>query len=243
MLGKNSKRMVLPIASIILAVSLCLPVVLPLTGSAATQTSTAKARTAVNEKKRHTEKTSDYSIDIAYPQYNNAALDDGIQSLIDTLVDDAKKTAESGTVRNYNLIASWRSIPYNNRYITVVFEVFKDTGAANPDTTLYSLCFDVENDSFVTLPDVFQAKSNYLDRLSKESATQLAAYRTKDGSSLTWFQDGIAASEANFSCFAPTSTGLRFYFPAGQVASQADGIINITIPYSKLNGILALSVK
>jgi hypothetical protein len=77
----------------------------------------------------------------------------------------------------------------------------------------------------------------YLQILSTDSVPLLTTALGDDADS-DQIAQGTSATEDNFKVFVPHADGLHIIFNQYQVASYADGVQEITIPYSDLQNVI-----
>lgn len=113
-----------------------------------------------------------------------------------------------------------------------------DAGAAHPVTAVQTFNFNTATGHEYSLRELFNPGSSYLDALSSISRSMLAA-QLGQGGSPSVIDQGTAPAPANFSAWALGDASLHVVFSDYQVASYAQGIQEVKIPYSRLAGLLA----
>lgn len=109
--------------------------------------------------------------------------------------------------------------------LSVLFEEFRDTGGAHPNTTYASFVFDLRRQARLGLGEIFRDAPAALSVLS-----QLAARRMELVLDGTVFADGYEPKEENFSVFVLDGADIVFTFPPYQVASYAQGPQTLRVP-------------
>ena len=125
----------------------------------------------------------------------------------------------------------------DSRVAAFQFVLYEDAAsAAQPNTNIYGLNFELSNGHLYALGDLFSTGSNYLATLSAQSVALLTAQLSAQGvpSSQLANDPGLAPAPANFSAFSITQSGLVIEFSQGQVIGTALGALTVTIPYPPL---------
>lgn len=187
---------------------------------------------------------SGYSIELAYPIFRFA--DSRKQQKLNQLafapyekqangfVSDMKlNPPESG--RLPHLGGGFRKVFDNDRLVSVRYESYIDSGGAHPSHMSVARTFALDSGEVVQLGRFFKKKSDYLILISKQCRLEL--YKGL-GQNDEWVNRGTEPTEANFSVFHPSNAGLTFIFPQYQVASYADGIQEVTIPWANLSEVV-----
>lgn len=118
-----------------------------------------------------------------------------------------------------------------------VFTIYEDTGGAHGNTTFKTFMFDKSTGAELSLADLFQTGTKYLDELSRLSRAKLPAVigEYADSHMIT---SGTTPEEQNFSNFVFDGTDLLILFPPYQVASYAQGPITLRLTSADLSNIL-----
>jgi hypothetical protein len=113
-------------------------------------------------------------------------------------------------------------------------------GSAHPSDQVDAYTFDTSNGDQLYLPDLFHG--DYLQTISTYTAQALTTQLGDDADS-DQIGQGTAATQDNFKVFVPHADGLHIIFNQYQVASYADGIQEITIPYTVLQNVITTQGK
>lgn len=114
----------------------------------------------------------------------------------------------------------------------------EDLNGAHPATTVQTVTYSLTTGQRLGLGDLFTDMKAGLDALSAQSRTMLRAQLGADyDENLAGF--GTEASPDNFAAWAPTPGGLEVTFREYQVASYADGMPRIVVPWSALGKVLS----
>lgn len=127
------------------------------------------------------------------------------------------------------------------RVVAIQFVLNEDVAsAAQPNTNIYGLNFNLANGHLYSLSDLFNAGSAYLAALSSQAISVLTAELADQGVPASQLENdpGLAPAPANFSAFTIGQSGLLIGFSQGQVISTALGALTATIPYAALTSII-----
>ena len=114
---------------------------------------------------------------------------------------------------------------------------YDNVADTDPTTYVETINYDLGTGARMSLDDVFTDPSAALAILSNQSATLLQTYLGKDYDQAT-VAFGTSASPANFTAWSLTPAGLKITFPEYQVAPYADGLPQVTVPWSALSEVL-----
>ncbi|WP_433756549.1 RsiV family protein [Nocardia sp. CA-135398] len=106
-------------------------------------------------------------------------------------------------------------------------------GYLHPITFKRTHVTDIDTGKALTLPDLFTDLPKALARLSAQAEVQIP--KTRVGPN-PYDKQRIAPAVENFKDWLAMPDGLRVYL--GEIASHALGYIDITIPWSELDGVL-----
>ncbi|MEV6137836.1 RsiV family protein [Nocardia sp. NPDC051990] len=106
-------------------------------------------------------------------------------------------------------------------------------GYLHPTTFKRTHVTDIDTGKALTLPDLFTDLRQGLDRLSAQAQAQIP--KTRVGTN-PYDTQRIAPAVENFKDWLAMPDGMRVYL--GEIASHALGYIDITIPWSELDGVL-----
>ncbi|MFE3258057.1 RsiV family protein [Nocardia sp. NPDC059091] len=109
-----------------------------------------------------------------------------------------------------------------------------DFHGAHPEDRLFSHVTNIDTAQEITLASLFTNEQQGLNVLAAQTKTQLARTRVAD---VVRFDD-VKAAAATFQVWTATQAGLHVYFPQGQIGPEAAGVVDVTVPWSDLNGVL-----
>ena len=122
-----------------------------------------------------------------------------------------------------------------HRVIGIVFEIVSYFGGAHPVSYHHELNFDLSAARVLSLEDLFEPGSDYLDVIAGYSIDELSKNREilfED------FEQYAAPAPENYSVWTITPGGLLIVFEEYQVAPYAAGPQYVVVPYSELAGML-----
>lgn len=122
----------------------------------------------------------------------------------------------------------------NERFLSVIFEVSTYlSGAAHGITIVAPLTFDRHTGREVQLKHIFKKNTDYIEKLSNISRKALRE-QLGERADANWIDSGTEPKPENFEVFAFTDKGFTIFFQQYQVASFADGIQEVVVPYSDI---------
>src|SRR5207237_10446505 len=116
-----------------------------------------------------------------------------------------------------------------------------ERGAAHPNSNTSVLNYDIRNGKKLALPDLFNAKSNYLKAISDYCIKDLKQQAKKEKDSMLtddMIQSGASARADNFKSWTIAKQGLWITFDPYQVAAYAAGPQQVLIPYPALKDLI-----
>ena len=201
-------------------------------------------------------KQSHYRIEVVYPQIDGDARFDKFNKearAMSTKNVAAFKTSETGTETDTGTetpaetLTSTLDSDYEIRLATddlISIEFSESTyerGAAHPNSNTTVFNYDVRNGKKLALPDLFNAKSNYLKAISDYCIKDLKQQAKKEKDSMLtddMIQSGASARADNFKSWTITKQGLWITFDPYQVAAYAAGPQQVLVPYSALKDLI-----
>ncbi|GAB0104695.1 hypothetical protein JMUB6875_36700 [Nocardia sp. JMUB6875] len=105
-----------------------------------------------------------------------------------------------------------------------------DGGGAHPFIVQSTCVINADTSEKLGFGDVFNDESEGLKLLSAQAAKLLPATRAGTG----YNKNGITPTAENFKSWTATPDGMHVYFDQGQVAAEAAGAVDITVPWSAL---------
>ena len=125
---------------------------------------------------------------------------------------------------------------FDEEYLSVKFDVYYyGIGAAHGMNMIYGLNYDLRNDKFVALGDLFIPQTGYLEQVSNFS--RLTLMNKLGEGSYGWINDGTAPLEEKYDAFGIGERDVYIYFSPYEVACYAAGAPEITIPFTNLAGL------
>ncbi|MFA6322292.1 MAG: DUF3298 and DUF4163 domain-containing protein [Candidatus Buchananbacteria bacterium] len=184
-----------------------------------------------------------FEIKALYPLFDDQAIDQAIETFIQNQVAEFKKNAELN--KNYPPVAESDAkfafnVAYNyflsDKILSIKLEVYQYTGGAHGNTLVKTFNFSLADKKDLGLKDIFASDHDYLKIISDDLIASLKQTLTKDGfNDDDWLNQGAGPKAENLSTFVFTPSGLTFIFQPYQDAPYAAGILESTLPYSKIN--------
>ena len=128
----------------------------------------------------------------------------------------------------------------NDRIVSIAFPVSSYyLGAAHPNTVNITFNYDVRSSKELTLKDIFQSNSPYLQTLSELSREELKNQLQSDIPEIEDFiNPGTEPKEENFQTFVLLPESLKLIFDPYQVAPYVAGTREVVIPFPKIQYLL-----
>jgi len=144
-------------------------------------------------------------------------------------------SASSNDQSTLNITFATTSDPVSGLISFTLDQNTYSAGAAHPSDQVDAYTFDTGNGNQIYLTDLFSG--NYLQTIATYSVQALTTQLGDDADS-DQIAQGTAATQDSFKVFVPHADGLHIIFNQYQVASYADGIQEITIPYSAMQSVI-----
>lgn len=176
---------------------------------------------------------------------NGGALNDAIKTYTDTIIAEYEKDAavtESyendpdappAETNHYALDLSYDVVTDSDALFALRFDKTVVMASGNESVKIYNV--DKATGAILTLGDLFQADSDYLDVLTKNIQTQMQAQMDADDSVQYWLNGEVEAW--NFTALDPDTAFyvnedglLTIVFNEGDVAPMYMGLVQFTIP-------------
>ena len=202
-------------------------------------------------------KKDNYAINAEYPVFNgkslkiNKKINDVLKKRVNDSIDWFKKNSieitsdaknnKTEIINDSELTITYNNVFYSNKIFAVNILVSSYfTGAAHPNTQIYTFNFDMATGDEIKLASIFKKNSNYLKRISDLCYHEVLNRVKKLGEEpdLNWIKDGTYPKQENYQSFNITDKNLIIVFQDYQVTSHADGPPEIAIPLKKLKDIL-----
>lgn len=112
-----------------------------------------------------------------------------------------------------------------------------EVGAAHPGQTTETFNFDLRTGKVITLDDLFEPQSGYLDIISAHSIREL---KNRLGAGAhEQIEYGARPVPENYEAFLITDSGIRIIFNQYQAAAYAAGEQEVLVPYLELFDVLS----
>lgn len=157
------------------------------------------------------------------------------RSSLDELLEMQKQLVEERRTGNYFEVG-YRVAFANKDFVSISFGIDQYSGGAHPNSSSFSLNFDLKNGRELSIADLFLENSNYLRLISKYSINDLEKQIESPGDD--WIRRGAGPKIENFESWTLSDDSIVLAFDAYQVASYVDGPQTVSIPYFKLRGVL-----
>lgn len=177
-------------------------------------------------------------IRIYYPKTDYELLNKKIKEEILTRKENFEKSLEDSKVQPnqyYTFFINYDSYETNS-ILSYVFYVEEYTGGAHPSTIIFTISFDIKNESFLTIDTLIQKDSNLLNTLSEKVRKQLSANEpfSSNKDIYQMMIEGTKPKKDNFKNLAFSKEGLIIFFEQYQIAPYSEGMFQITIPYGEI---------
>ncbi|HKR00569.1 MAG TPA: RsiV family protein [Pyrinomonadaceae bacterium] len=220
-------------------------------GLSATRQATPRAATVrfVPRLIRQSSKRLRFTIKARYPQAAGAARDRRLTRMNQELARFV--TREVAEFRSYFKTPGERYGPTGSYYesdyvvtlatndvVSVAFGISTyGEGAAHPNHTTLVFNYDLATGRKLGLPDLFKPGSNYLEVISQYAVKQLKdELQPEPGDD--WIEQGAGPKLENYKRWNISPKGLEVTFDPYEVASYAEGIHEVVIPFSVLKEVI-----
>ncbi len=184
------------------------------------------------------ESTTNYTIDASYPKVASDSMTLQFKNYVEGQIAGFKEDTawvgevESASSTSLTLDISYEFVGGKNAQ-NYIFTINSYTGGAHGMQTRKTFSFNREG-QLLTLSNLF---SNGTDGLPTFAALVQKELEKRPGADKDWIADGAAAKEDNYASFLVTDAGITVLFDPYQVASYADGPIDVAIPLSSFKKI------
>jgi hypothetical protein len=179
-----------------------------------------------------------YIINVSYPYFNIAFIDDNISSFINKSIDDFKSYTESPVSSSYKnmLDIVYDIYLVSDNIISIRFIDAVYTGGAHGSQQVATKNFDLKTGREMQLKYLFKNDS-YIEYISDKAIEKL---NNDNVSEIHWIQEGAGPKYSNFENFTYGKNGdsFIFHFNPYQVAPYSEGIITFELPIKKLKDFL-----
>jgi len=185
-----------------------------------------------------------YDILSLYPEFIN--MSDGLNSAITDLAGPAESQFKT-EVENMGPRDASDDRVYVNTYqgdysisfagdalTSLIYTVYSFTGGAHGSMVELSLNYDLVSGKEIKLADLFKPGFDYLKFISDYTIEDITKQISARGGSPdeAWIKEGAGPKEINFQTFVLTKDSLIIKLGQYQVASYAEGLFSVVIPYS-----------
>lgn len=210
----------------------------------------------IAQKLEETNATKHYILDVQYPEIINFSA--GVSFVINTKI----KQIVSGTITNFkneaastglkeqkipfpsSLTIRFEAVQVTPKVVSILFSVSDfPSGAAHSFITTSIYNYSVVQQKEITLENLFNQKSAYLQAIAKLVQEDLKKQYQQDGVGNqydTFISQGTMVDKSNFEKFVLTNNAIVFIFDPGIVGPYVAGIRRVAIPYDELKNYFAM---
>ncbi len=182
---------------------------------------------------RINEKYKNSNIDVYYPVTKYELLNTEMKNIIDVKIAKFKANVKENT--EYSLFINFDMYKYNN-YVSFVFHVLEDFMGAHPNTYIFTVNYNIKDNSIINIDTLIAKSNNILDQMSKYAYKKLSDdKKIKEINLQSMLANGTKPIKTNFEDFIFTNKGLTIFFEKYKVAPYASGEFVVTIPYIELS--------
>jgi hypothetical protein len=179
------------------------------------------------------EKYKNSNIEVYYPVTKYELLNKEINSIIDTKISKFKENVKDDI--KYSILINYDVYRYEN-YIGFVFNTLEDYAGAHPNSYIFTVNYNIKNNSVINIDTLVNQNNNILNLMSKYTYTNLSnSSKMKEINMPSMLINGTKPTKNNFKNFVYTKYGIIIFFEKYQVAPYAYGEFCITIPYEEIN--------
>ncbi len=193
------------------------------------------------------EENNNYAIHASYPKSSSRKVEKILRKFINEEISNFKKEFGSKQSPNWKneLNISYEKSGFSNNHESFLIFFYTFTGGAHGNTNIVTKNYDLKKVEEVKLDDVFDENSDYLEVISEIVMGDLEKKLIQieippDSKKLIrdWIEEGAGPKKENYQNFTLTPNSIIFHFGQYQVASYADGIQRVKIPFSKISDVL-----
>lgn len=173
--------------------------------------------------------TTAYAIDVAYPQFGIAAIDDQIRADVQAAAGEIMALPPNpadSAVPQSSLTGEYDKVYVGPDIISVELILSQYTGGAHPLTLLSGVAFDRATGRRLLLADVLPLIGMDVEGLSRQATARLE----ESLGDAFMFRDGADTNPENFSSFTVGTSTVTFVLQPYQVAAYAAGPQEIVFP-------------
>ena len=167
------------------------------------------------------EDTDTYAINVQYPQFGVAAIDDQIQKAVEDAADEIRSyppNPPDSAVTQNTLDGSFDKVYMGPDIVSLELELSQYTGGAHPMTILSGMNFDRATGKRLGLDDALKLIGRSVAEVSAEATLQFRSKFTD-----AFFSEGADTNPENYSSFVISDKKVTFIFQSYQVAAYAAG--------------------
>lgn len=202
---------------------------------AASETVPNDVQTLKSQDATISQRNAGFTVDIHYPVTGYPDIDRDIRNWAEQQVSLFRTISEDPHDTPYDMSATYVITAPSERYLSIVWIILSFTGGAHGNMDIATFTYDTVTAKQIDIYDIFFNLDHALELVSRYSARVL---EEKLGDMLVhdMLREGTRPDVENFSNFALTPNGIRFYFSPYQVAPWAAGMNTVDIPLNDLAG-------
>jgi len=200
------------------------------------------------------ETTDLYNIKAEYPQFNGISPE--FNKKISSLMEEKIATFKKDSLDNWEARkatatlefpvpdkpeelfvyqANWTPAQINNKYISVVLNIYFFSGGAHGSEEIYTFNYDVVNKEEITIEKLLGSQES-LEKISDMAKAYIIAFQKSQGIEMDEFltqmvNEGAGPAYSNYQYFTFNANNIVFYFQRYQVAPGSAG--SFTFPVDK----------
>lgn len=190
------------------------------------------------ETKKINEEKEAYTINVSYPYFNIAFIDDNIDSFIHKSIEDFKNYTEPPVSSSYKNVLDivYDAYLVSDNIISIRFIDAVYTGGAHGSQQVATKNFDLKTGREIQLKYLFK-NDTYIEYISDKAIEKLDSDNISE---IHWIQDGAGPKYSNFENFTYGKNGdsFIFHFNPYQVAPYSEGIVTFELPVEDLKEFL-----
>jgi len=171
-----------------------------------------KANCEIKEIKESSDKCD---IKVYYPETKYQDLNERIEGKINTYIVNFKNEIENLSANEnnkYQLQITFSSYEHED-YISYVFEIFEDFLGAHPNTTIWTVSYNIKDNKTVDINDLISKNKEILNILSEYTQSELKKEeKIQENMVEEMLLEGTKPKTDNFSNFAFAQDGLKIFF-------------------------------
>lgn len=179
------------------------------------------------------EKFKNSNIDVYYPVTKYELLNKEVKNIVDVKISKFKENVKDDI--KYTQLINFDVNKYNN-YMGFVFHVLEDYTGAHPNTYIFTVNYDIKNNSIINIDTLISKNNNILNLMSKYTYNYLSNNdKIKKIDMPNMLINGTRPIKTNFEDFIFTKEGVSVFFEKYQIAPYAYDEFVVTIPYEEIN--------